>query len=106
MLPLARPIEAGTKGENVCLANSTQYCDHHQGTDHVKAYLAKSISSNFFPKFFQFYSNFFQFFSIIQLIVAQYCYVRFTNNEREHFILQINECLGAISFDKAFSLCL
>jgi hypothetical protein len=24
-----------------------------------------------------------------------------TNNEREHFILQINECSVAISFDKA-----
>jgi hypothetical protein len=41
--------------------------------------------------------------NLILLIVAQYCYVRFTNNEWEHFILQINECSGAISFDKAFS---
>jgi hypothetical protein len=31
--------------------------------------------------------------NLILLIVAQYCYVRFTNNEREHFILQINECM-------------
>jgi hypothetical protein len=41
--------------------------------------------------------------NLILLIVAQYCYVRFSNNEREHFRLQINSWLGAISFDKAFS---
>jgi hypothetical protein len=40
----------------------------------------------------------------ILLIVAQYCYVRFSNNEREHFRLQINSWLGAISFDKAFTM--
>jgi hypothetical protein len=42
--------------------------------------------------------------NLILLIVAQYCYVRFSNNKREHFRLQINSWLGAISFDKAFTM--
>jgi hypothetical protein len=42
--------------------------------------------------------------NLIPVIVAQYCYVRFSNNDREHFRLQINSRLGAISFHKAFSI--